>query len=211
MKNITIWIFFILTACSQDTEPTLFKDSAEAITFLEDTGFIKHHDNNKLSYLIDSLTSRSADEVISLTKVLNSKQDMAPKFYCTVAGLQLADPAQKAKFIEAYLKKEDYPNDFKIMENMAQQKAPKAEIKTALFTLANSLDADQTMKLLSAYGFLLMAESSYGPSSHYSIHDEELGNMPNELRLILVNNLEKGFTTGQKSNIAQALRNSMDE
>ncbi|MDW7692956.1 hypothetical protein R9C00_10500 [Flammeovirgaceae bacterium SG7u.111] len=67
------------------------------------------------------------------------------------------------------------------------------------------------MKLLSTYGFLLMSDNSYGPSSQYSIHEEALGEMASEIRQILAANLEKEITTGQKSSIAQALRKSMEE
>ncbi|MDW7692955.1 hypothetical protein R9C00_10505 [Flammeovirgaceae bacterium SG7u.111] len=122
MNNIKTFIFLLLIGCTQSTDSQLFLNSEEGISFLEEIGFIQYPTPQTRAYRLDSLKTRSAEEVISLVNVLNTKQEVAPQYYCAVVGLQLSDSKQQAVFIEKFLEQEAYTEYFKVMYNKAQKR-----------------------------------------------------------------------------------------
>jgi len=194
LKLIYISLLLILILALQSCD-NKYSDIDDPIAFLKTTNFIIEEDGETF-YCIEELDTINGDFLFYLVQRTNNFSTKNVCLQLKILGLSLPDMTQRKVFTAQYLEKyDDYPSDFVLLEKY-NSLFENSRFKEAFTYFANSLNSEQTYRVLEFFGFLFPRSTER--DGQYSIHDEKIEHLSDELLLIFIKNLNKGATSNQE-------------
>ena len=208
MKQKLIYISLILILVLQSCY-NKYSYIDDPIAYLKTAKFIEIKDG-EMYYNLEKLDTINGDLLFFLVQKTNTVDTKNIAMSLKITGLSLPDSIQRKNFTTKYLDTDKhYPSDFLLIEKMNSLDKVK-RFSEAITYFAKSLDADQTYRVLEAFGFLRSRYTGYESDGQYSIHNEKIEHLSSELLLIFIDNLHKGFTSFQERHFAERIQEVID-